>query len=83
MADWAIINWIKKDNKRSKIWAILPVESRAVLPQIDTDGYWEEFRRIASDRFPEAEDAKAAIADDGFYFTRESVAIGALNGPRT
>jgi len=82
MAEWAIINWIKKGNKRSKIWAIQPIDALSALPKIDEDGYWEEFRRVIAERYPEFEEARAAIEEDGFYFTRESVAIGALNGPK-
>lgn len=78
MADWAIMNWVKKGEARSKVWAILPVETRAVLPLIGENGYWDEFRRIESTRFAEYDEAAEAIALDGFYFTRESVAIGAL-----
>jgi hypothetical protein len=78
MADWAIMNWVKKGNERSKVWAILPIDTRAVLPLIGENGYWDEFRRIESTRFAEYEDASAAIAQDGFYFTREKTAIGPL-----
>jgi hypothetical protein len=80
MADWAIMNWVKKGNERSKVWAILPIDTRAVLPLIGENGYWDEFRRIDSTRFAEFAEATAAIAQDGFYFTRESTAIGALTG---
>jgi hypothetical protein len=78
VAEWTINNWVKGDNQRSKIWAILPVDSRAVLPLIDDTGHWEEFRRVVAERFAEHEEAKEAIERDGFYFTRESVAIGPL-----
>ncbi|WP_222877262.1 hypothetical protein [Terrihabitans soli] len=80
MADWAIMNWVKKGEERSKVWAILPLDTRAALPLIGENGYWDEFRKIDSTRFAEFEEAKEAIAADGFYFTRESTAIGALTG---
>jgi hypothetical protein len=74
------MNWVKKGEARSKVWAILPLDTRAALPLIGENGYWDEFRRIDSARFAEFEEATAAIETDGFYFTRESVAIGALTG---
>lgn len=80
MADWAIMNWVKKGNERSKVWAILPIDTRAALPLIGENGYWDEYRRIESTRFAEYDEARVAIAQDGFCFTRESVAIGALTG---
>jgi hypothetical protein len=80
MADWAILNWVKKSNERSKVWAILPIDTRAALPLIDESGHWDEFRRIQSTRFAEYGEAREAIAQDGYYFTRESTAIGPLTG---
>jgi hypothetical protein len=81
VAEWAIMNWVRDNNTRSKIWAILPVETRAVLPRIDESGYWEDFRRFEDERFTEYEDAREAIDQDGFYFVRERVAIGPLKKP--
>lgn len=82
MADWAIMNWVKKGERRSKVWAILPLDTRAALPLIGENGYWDEFRRIESRRFAEFAEASEAIAQDGFYFTRESTAVGALTPPQ-
>jgi len=78
LAEWAIMNWVRGSNVRSKIWAVMPVDSLTALPTIDEQGYWEDFRRIDAERFIELADAKPAIEQDGFYFVRESVAIGPL-----
>ena len=77
MSEWAIMNWVR-GTERSKVWAVLPVESRAVLPLLSERGHWEEFRRVEAERFVEREEAEPAIEHDGFYFVRESVAIGAM-----
>jgi hypothetical protein len=77
VTDWAIMNWVR-GNERSKVWAILPVDSRAVLPLLTERGHWEEFRKVNPERFPEREEAQEGIDRDGFYFVRESVAIGPL-----
>jgi len=77
MAEWAIMNWVR-NNKRTKIWAVLPVDTRAALPLLSERGHWEEYRRVDAERFLEHADAEAAIKEDGFYFVKESVAIGPL-----
>ncbi|QIB33515.1 hypothetical protein [Ancylobacter pratisalsi] len=76
--EWAIMNWVKRGNVRSKIWAILPVESQAVLPRINEDGYWEDFRRLPARRFADHDAALEAIEEDGFCFITERMAIGPL-----
>lgn len=76
--EWAIMNWVKRGNVRSKIWAILPVESLAVLPRINDDGHWEDFRRLRARRFADHDAALEAIDSDGFYFITERMAIGPL-----
>jgi hypothetical protein len=72
------MNWVRGTNVRSKIWAVMPVDGLTALPMIDESGYWEDFRRIESTRFPEFEDATIAIEQDGFYFMRERTAIGPM-----
>ncbi|TCK31123.1 hypothetical protein EV667_1228 [Ancylobacter aquaticus] len=76
--EWAIMNWVKRGNVRSKIWAILPVESAAVLPRIDDSGHWEDFRRLPAQRFAGHAAAAEAIEADGFCFITEALAIGPL-----
>jgi hypothetical protein len=75
--EWIIMNWVR-GTERSKIWAVMPVDGLTALPTIDERGYWDDFRRVDPARFPEREDADAAIATDGFYFTREKTAIGPM-----
>ncbi|MCS0505007.1 hypothetical protein [Ancylobacter mangrovi] len=76
--EWAIMNWIKRGNVRSKIWAILPVESLAVLPRLHDEGHWEEYRRLPARRFVDQDGAREAIESDGFCFIAERMAIGPL-----
>jgi hypothetical protein len=64
--EFAIMVWRSAHGGTSSVYGVLDPTNPGKLPGLGK-GHWGELRRVREDRFPQAAEAKKAIASDGFY----------------
>lgn len=78
---FAVMVWVSQFAKRTSIFGVLDKASPGQLPMISPKGHWEDFRAVEERNYPDAEEAKKAIADKGYYLVGASVTITEAFGP--
>lgn len=73
---FAIMQWVGKSTKSESVFGVIDeTVKKPVLPMLSDNGHWADFRLIDESRFLFAKEAKAAIAENGYYLMGASVTI--------
>lgn len=68
------MKWVGSDAKN--IYGVIDAAAtKPVLPMLSKEGHWADFRKVADNRFPEASEAKKAIAEHGNYLMGAGVTV--------
>jgi hypothetical protein len=77
--EFAIMVWRSKFGGMSSIYGALDPAKPGLLPTLGR-GHWAELRRLKEERFPQAEAARQAIAEQGFYMFGSNVDVTESEG---
>jgi hypothetical protein len=72
---FAVMTWVRDNVKSGSIFGILDKDNPGKLPSVSPLGHWADFRVIDENRFKFANDAKKAIAAEGYYLMGASVSV--------
>jgi hypothetical protein len=78
---FAIMVWTSGNVRSGSIFGVLDAENPGTLPQgLSKAGHWADYRTVDESRCPFADEAKKAIAAQGYYLMGAGVSVEAAFG---
>lgn len=78
---FAVMVWSSGNARAGSIFGVLDADSPGQLPQgLSKAGHWADYRIVDESRCPFAEEAKKAIAAQGYYLIGAGVSVATAFG---
>ena len=71
----AVMKWVGITVQPGSVFGVLDKANPGMLPTIAARGHWAEYQTIEEDRFTFAEEAKRAIARDGYFIVGVGLSV--------
>ena len=80
--EFAVMVWKGTTAKDESIFGLIDRKDPKKLPKLSSSGHWEDYRVVDEGRCKFADEAKEAIAKEGYYLLGASITVKeAFGGP--